>query len=170
MGFAATPFTLVHTLISLVAIASGLIVLCGLIASQRMTTWTLVFLVTTIATSVTGFLFPFHGPTPAIGVGAISMVVLAVAVASRYAFRLAGQWRWIYVAAAVSALYLNTFVLVVQLFAKAPALHALAPKGIEPPFVIAQALVLLFFVVTGFLSARRFHPKAEFGAPIAARI
>lgn len=169
MGFAATPLTLIHTLISLVGIASGLVVLFGLIASQRMPGWTSVFLVATIATSLTGFVFPFHGPTPALGVGVISLVVLAIAVAGRYAFRLAGPWRWIYATTAVIALYLNTFVLVVQLFVKVPALHALAPKGAEPPFAIAQALVLLFFIVSGVIAARRFHPAAELGAPVAAQ-
>jgi hypothetical protein len=160
MGFAATPFTLLHVLISLAGIGSGLIVLYGLLASQRMPAWTLVFLVTTIATSVTGFMFPFHGPTPAIGVGVVSMIVLTGAVLGRYVFRLAGAWRWIYVATAVMALYLNSFVLVVQLFVKVPALHALAPKGAEPPFGIAQGLVLLFYVVSGVLAVRRFRPQA----------
>ncbi len=149
MGFAATPLTLIHTLISLVGIASGLVVLYGLLTSQRMPAWTAVFLAFTVATSVTGYFFPIHGFTPAIGVGIISLVILAVALAGRYAFHLAGPWRWIYAATATAALYLNTFVLVVQLFLKVPALHALAPKGSEPPFAITQGLVLLFFVVSG---------------------
>jgi len=155
-----TTFTFVHVLISLAGILSGLVVLSGLLTSNRMAGWTLCFLVTTIATSVTGFLFPFHGFTPAIGVGILSLVALAVAVIGRYAFDLSGSWRWLYVAAAVVSLYFNVFVLVVQSFQKIPPLHALAPAGTEPPFVIAQGIVLVFFAVTGFLSVRRFHPGA----------
>jgi hypothetical protein len=151
---------LVHTLISLVGIGSGLIVLYGLVTSQRMPAWTAVFLLFTVATSVTGFFFPIHGFTPALSVGGISLLILAACLAGRYVFHLARAWRWIYAATATAALYLNTFVLVVQLFLKVPALHALAPKGSEPPFAIAQVLVLLFFVVSGVLAARRFHPAA----------
>jgi hypothetical protein len=158
MGFAATPFTLAHTLISVAGIVAGFVVLSGLLTSQRMKTWTLAFLGFTIATTVTGFLFPFHGFTPAIGVGVVSLVVLAAALAGRYAFRLTGPWRAIYAATAVLALYLNSFVLVVQLFLKVPPLHALAPNGSEPPFAVAQGLVLLFFVVSGVLAVVRFRP------------
>ncbi len=153
-----TPYLFAHVLISLIAILSGLIVLYGMLASDRMDSWTLLFLVTTVLTSVTGFGFPIHGFTPGLGVGIISLVVLAPTLAGRYAFHMAGAWRWIYVAGAVAALYFNTFVLVVQSFLKVPALHALAPTGSEPPFAIAQGVVLLFFVVTGILSVRRFHP------------
>jgi hypothetical protein len=155
-----TPFTFFHVLLSLIGILSGLVVLYGLIMSDRMNTMTLVFLVTTVATSVTGFLFPFHGVTPGIVVGILSLVVLAVAVAARYACHLAGLWRWAYAAGAVIALWFNIFVLVAQAFAKIPALHALAPKGTEPPFGIAQGLVLLLFIGAGALAVRRFHPAA----------
>jgi len=120
--------------------------------------WTLVFLGFTAATSLTGFGFPFHGVDPAIIVGIISLVVLAVAIAARYAFHLAGAWRWIYAVTAVIALYFNVFVLVAQSFLKIPALHALAPKGTEPPFGIAQGVVLLAFIVAGVLAVRRFRP------------
>jgi len=117
--------------------------------------------VTTVATSATGFGFPFNGFTPAIGVGTLSLVVLAVTLLARYKFRLLGASRWIYVVGAMLALYFNTFVLVVQLFLKIPALHALAPQGTEPPFAITQGVVLLVFVVLGILSVRRFHPVRE---------
>jgi hypothetical protein len=160
MIFGMTTFTFVHVLISLIGILSGLVVLSGLLTSQRMAGWTLCFLVTTIATSVTGFLFPFHGLTPAIGVGIISLVALTIAVVARYTFGLAGSWRWLYVVGAVVSLYFNVFVLVVQSFLKIPPLHALAPNGSEPPFAILQGIVLVFFIVTGFLSVRRFHPRA----------
>ena len=131
-------YTLVHVILSLIGIVSGLIVLFGLLRSDPMNGWTLLFLVTTVATSVTGFGFPFHGVTPAIIVGILSLIVLALAIAARYTFHLAGAWRWIYVVCTVVALYFNCFVLVVQSFLHIPALHVLAPHGSEPPFAIAQ--------------------------------
>jgi hypothetical protein len=152
--------TLAHVLISLVGIAAGLVVVWGLGHSESMPRWTAVFLAATVATSVSGYFFQFHGVTPAIVVGGISLVLLAIAIAARYAFHFGGAWRWIYAATSVFALYLNVFVLVVQSFLKVPALHALAPKGVEPPFVLTQVVVLIAFAVVGFLSARRFQPAA----------
>ena len=152
--------TLVHVVLSLIGIVSGLVVLYGLLTANRMDGWTLVFLVTTVATSVTGFFFPFKGVTPAIILGLLSLVVLAAAIAARYACHLAGSWRWIYVVGSVVALYFNVFVFVVQAFLKIPALHALAPKGSEPPFAIAQGIVLLLFILAGILSVKRFYPVA----------
>ena len=153
-----STFLFVHVALSLIGILSGLVVLYGLIRNDRMDVMTVVFLATTVATSVTGFGFPFHGFIPPIILGIISLVVLAPAIAGRYLFHLAGPWRWIYTAGAVAALYFNVFVLVVQAFAKLPALHALAPKGSEPPFGIAQGLVLLAFIALGVLAVRRFRP------------
>jgi hypothetical protein len=155
-----SPYTLAHVAISLVGILGGFVVLSGLLTAKRMAGWTAIFLVATVATSGTGFGFPFAGFTPAIGVGILSMIALAAAIAARYFFRLAGFWRPVYVVGAVVALYLNVFVLVAQAFAKVPALHALAPGGSEPPFAIAQAVVLALFVVAGILSVRRFRPAA----------
>jgi hypothetical protein len=160
MIFGMSTLTFVHVLISLIGIVSGLVVLSGLLASNRMKRWTLCFLVTTIATSVTGFLFPFHGFTPAIGLGILSLAALALAVIGRYGFHISGSWRWIYAVAAVVSLYFNVFVLVVQSFQKIPPLHFLAPHGSEPPFMIVQAVVLVFFIVMGFFSVRLFHPRA----------
>lgn len=153
-----TTYTFVHVVLSLIGILSGLVVLYGLLTANRMNGWTLIFLVTTVATSVTGFGFPFNGFTPAIGVGILSMIALIAAIAARYAFHLAGIWRLVYVAGSVLALYLNVFVLVVQAFLKIPTLHVLAPTGSEPPFAIAQGVVLVLFIIAGILSARRFHP------------
>ena len=154
-------FTVVHVVLSLIGILSGLVVLCGLLTANRMNGWTMLFLVTTVATSVTGFGFPFHGFTPAIILGILSLIVLTAAIAARYAaryaFHLAASWRWIYVVGSVVALYFNVFVLVVQAFLKIPALHALAPKGSEPPFAMAQGIVLVLFILAGTLSVRRFH-------------
>jgi hypothetical protein len=158
LGMSLSTFTLLHVIISLIGIVTGLVVLYGLLKSQRMDGWTLIFLLTTVLTSVTGFLFPFNGFTPAIAFGILSMILLIAAIAARYSYHLAGSWRWIYVVTAVIALYLNCFVLVVQSFLKIPAFNALAPTGSEPPFAIVQGIVLLFFIVTGFLAVRRFHP------------
>ena len=153
-----TAFTLVHVLLSLIGILAGFVVLYGLLTGNPTNRWAHVFFITTWATVVTGFFFPFNGFTPAIGVGILSTVILAVATAARYVFHYARSWRWIYVTGAVLALYLNVFVLVVQAFLKIPTLHAFAPNGNEPPFAIAQGVVLLLFVLAAILSLRRFHP------------
>jgi len=155
-----TIFTAVHVLISLIAIVSGLVVLFGMFAGKALNGWTAWFLATTVATSVTGFLFPIHGFTPALGLGILSLIVLAVAIAARYGRHLHGQSRWIYVVGAVVALYFNSFVLVVQSFLKVPALHALAPSGSGPVFALAQGAVLLFYLVSGFIAAKNFRPTA----------
>jgi|ERR1700690_3286476 len=150
-----TIFTAMHVLISLIGIVSGLVVLGGLLTNNSMNAWTLLFLITTLATSVTGFFFPIHGFTPALGVGILSMVVLSVTVAARYAFNLSGRWHLMYIAGAVAALYFNSFVLVVQTFLKIPLLHAFAPTGTEPPFILTQALVLVFHVGACVLAVKR---------------
>jgi hypothetical protein len=159
--FGSTAFVIFHTAISLIAILTGLVVLRGLIRNEALNGWTLWFLVTTVATTLTGFLFPFKGFTPAIGTGIVSTVVLAATIPALYAFHLAGAWRWIYVVGAVFSLYLNCFVLVVQSFLKIPALNALAPQGNEPPFALAQGVVLVLFVIAGYLAVRRFRPAAS---------
>lgn len=164
-----TGFTLVHVLLSLIGILTGLVVLYGLLTANPMNRWTHVFFVTTAATVLTGFAFPFKGFTPAIGVGIVSTIVLAAAIAARYLFHYSRSWRWIYVAGAVLALYLNVFVLVVQAFLKIPALHALAPNGNEPPFALAQGAVLLLFVVAAIQSLRRFHPVTAQPATVHTR-
>jgi hypothetical protein len=157
-GLSIETFTLVHVVISLVGIVSGLIVLFGMLAAKRLDALTALFLVTTVLTSVTGFLFPFHGITPGIVVGILSMVVLAIAILARYAMHLAGAWRWIYVVTATIALYFNVFVLIVQSFQKVHALKALAPTQHEPPFAIAQLSTLVIFVVLGIFAAKKFRP------------
>ncbi|KGQ19827.1 hypothetical protein LF41_2330 [Lysobacter dokdonensis DS-58] len=152
------PFTLLHVILSLVAIVAGLIVAKGLLASNRMPGWTTLFLWTTVATTVTGFFFPFRGFTPAIGTGIVSALVLVPTLFALYGRKLHGAWRWVYVVGAMISLYLNVFVLVVQAFAKVPWLHVLAPTQAEPPFAIAQGVVLLLFVALTVLAVRRFHP------------
>jgi hypothetical protein len=158
LGLSTHAFTVVHVIISLIGIASGLIVVFGMLGSRRLGNWTALFLLTTILTSVTGFFFPIHGVTPALTVGVISLVILAVALLARYVKHLVGAWRWIWVVTAVAALWFNTFVLVVQPFLKLPALHALAPNGNEPPFLIAQAAVLIVLVVLGVIAVLKFRP------------
>jgi hypothetical protein len=152
--------TLIHVLLSLAGIVTGFIVLAGMLDSRRLESWTAMFLITTVATSVTGFLFPFAKLLPSHIFGIISLVVLAIAGIARYSFRLKGSWRWIYVATALIALYLNVFVLVVQAFLKVPGLAALAPTQSEAPFLIAQTVLLVVFIYVGTRAAMRFRPPA----------
>jgi hypothetical protein len=151
--------TFIHVLISLVGIVTGLVVLFGFIGGKRLDRWTNWFLTTTVATSVTGYFFPVHKLMPSHIVGAISLVVLALAIYARYSRHLAGGWRTAYVVGATLALYLNCFVLVVQSFLKVPALKALAPTGQEPPFAIAQGIVFTIFVVLGIMAVKKFRPE-----------
>jgi len=157
LGMPIAAFTLLHVVLSLIGIVTGLVVLFGMFSAKRLGGWTALFLLTTITTSVTGFLFG-TGIDPANIVGIVSVVALAAAVLARYAFHLAGAWRWIYVAGAVFALWLNVFVAVVQAFTKLPPLHALAPTQSEPPFLAAQLAALALFIVLGIIALRRFHP------------
>ena len=152
-------YTLLHVIISLIGIFCGLVVLFGLLSVKHLDGWTKWFLITTVLTSVTGFFFPFHGFTPAIGVGIISLLVLAVAVYARHPRQLAGHWRWIYVVTAVIALYFNVFVAVVQAFERVPALKVMAPTQTEPPFKLTQLVVLALFVVLGIVAAIRFRSE-----------
>jgi K+-transporting ATPase A subunit len=154
-----SPFTKLHVVISLIGIVSGLVVMFGLLVGRRLNGWTILFLISTVLTSVTGFFFPFHGVTPAIVVGIISLVLLAVAIVARYARHLAGAWRWIYVVTAMISLYLNVFVLIVQLFQKVPALRVLAPTQSEPPFAVTQLVVLGLFVVLTIVALIRFRSE-----------
>ena len=150
----------IHVALSLIGIASGLIVLYGLLTANALGGWTALFLVTTILTSATGFPLPPFGFDPPRAIGILSLILLAIAVGAYYLFHLAGWWRWVYVVTAMAALYLNCFVLVFQGFLKVQALHDLAPTQSEPPFLAAQGAVLILFVVLGFFAVRKFHPEA----------
>jgi hypothetical protein len=152
-------YTILHTLISLVAIFTGFVVLFGLLAGNRLDGWTKWFLITAVATTVTGFFFPFHGVTPAIKLGIISLIVLLVTIYARHSRHLAGGWRWIYAVGAVLTLYFNVFVGVVQSFEKIPALKAMAPTQTEPAFKFAQLTALIIFVLLGLVAAIRFRPE-----------
>ena len=157
MSFDVTTLLGFHVVVSLIGIATGLVVLAGLIANKRLEGLTLIFLATTLATSFTGFLFPVQQLLPSHIVGAISIIVLLLAIVARYGSHLAGAWRWIYIVTAVMALYLNVFVLVVQLFLKVPELAAIAPTQQDPPFIIAQTVVLVLFIIAGIASVLRFR-------------
>jgi len=157
-GMSLGAFTILHVIITLVAIGSGLIVVGGMFASQRLPVTTALFLLTTALTSVTGFLFPIHSLTPALRVGILACAILAVALFALYKEHLVGAWRWIYVITAIASLYLNVFVLVVQSFVKVPALTALAPTQSEPPFAVTQAVVLAIFILIGLIAVVKFRP------------
>ena len=152
-------YTIIHTLISLIAIFTGLVVVFGMLAGNRVDGWTKWFLITAVLTTVTGFFFPFHGFTPAIGLGIISLPCLALAIFARYRKNLAEAWRWIYIVGAVICLYFNVFVLVVQSFEKIPALHALAPTQTESPFKLTQFVVLALSALLCIVALVRFHPE-----------
>jgi hypothetical protein len=159
LGMTTSTFTLIHVLLSLAGIGTGFIVVYGLLVGKRLDGWTAIFLSTTALTSLTGFLFPVEHILPSHIVGIISLVVLAIAIVARYTLHLANAWRWVYVVCAVLALYLNSFVAVVQSFLKVPALKALAPTQKEPPFLVAQLAVLAIFIVLGILSVKRFRAE-----------
>jgi hypothetical protein len=159
MIFDLPMFTLIHVVISVLGIIAGLVVVGGHMAGARLDRWTAFFLATTILTSVTGFGFPFTRVLPPHIVGALSLVVLAVCLVARYGKRLEGRWRGTYVITAVAALYLNVFVLVVQLFTRTPPLAQLAPTQQEPPFAATQALVLVLFIGLGWAALRGFRTE-----------
>jgi hypothetical protein len=146
-----------HVVVSLVGIVSGLLVAYGLVTGRPLPAWTALFLVTTILTSATGFPLAPYGFDPPRALGIISLVLLALAVLALYGLRLAGPWRWIYVVTATAALYFNVFVGIVQAFGKLAPLQALAPTQTEAPFVAAQLVALVAFVVVGWWAVRRFH-------------
>ena len=152
-----STLTFVHVLLSLIGIGSGFVVLVGLLSGKKLNGWTSLFLVTTVATSATGFAFPFEHLLPSHKLAIISLVVLGVAIVARYVYQLAGAWRWIYVVTAMLALYLNVFVGIVQAFEKVPALKALAPTQSEKPFVVTQLAVLVIFLVLCVIAARKFR-------------
>jgi hypothetical protein len=164
LGMSLSAFTTLHVIISLVAIVSGVGVMFGLLGSRRMPGMTAIFLLFTILTSATGFLFPFTQLLPSHMIGILSLVLLAVACLALYVMKLSGLWRSIYVVTAMTSLYLNIFVLVVQAFLKVPALHALAPSvpPSEPPFAVIQGILLVFFVIVIVGALRRFRPMPTF--------
>jgi hypothetical protein len=165
LGLSLPAFTMVHVIISLIAIVVGLVVMFGLLGSKSMPRLTAIFLLFTILTSVTGFLFPFKELLPSHMVGILSLVLLGIACIALYGMKLSGAWRPIYVVTAMVSLYLNIFVLVIQAFLKVPALHALAPAVPPAPpsgpvFGVVQGIVFVFFVLVIIGAWRRFRPMA----------
>jgi hypothetical protein len=160
LGLSLSAFTILHVIISLIAIVTGLIVMFGMVGSNRQGGLTAIFLIFTILTSVTGFMFPNNTVTPGILIGILSCILLAIACLALYAMHLAGPWRWIYVVTALVSLYLNVFVLVIQSFLKIPPLHEIAPGNppAGPAFAVVQGIVLVFFVAMIIRVWRRFHP------------
>jgi hypothetical protein len=169
LGMTTATYTFWHVLISLVGIGSGLIVLIGFLLRKSLDGVNVLFLVTTVATSVTGFGFPVEHLLPSHVVGILSLVILALAISARYVFHLSGAWRSTYVVGAAVSLYLNVFVLVVQCFEKVPALKALAPTQKEPPFLIVQLVVMALFVVLTIVAVKRYHVEREIEPEIDQR-
>jgi hypothetical protein len=164
LGLSLSTFTTVHVVISLIAIVSGVIVMFGMLGSSTMPGLTAVFLLFTILTSVTGFMFPFEQLLPSHMIGILSLVLLAIACIALYGTKLSGVWRPIYVVTALASLYLNVFVLIIQGFLKVPALHALAPGNppTGPAFAVVQGVVLVFFAIVIIGAWRRFKPLPSF--------
>jgi hypothetical protein len=160
LGLSLSAFTELHVAISLIAIVAGLVVMFGMLGPYHDGAVTGIFLLFTVLTSVTGFMFPFNGVTPGIMIGILSCVLLAIACLALYSMKAAGPWRWIYLVAALVSLYLNVFVLVIQSFLKFPALHEIAPGNPPsgPVFGAVQGVVLLFFAVMIFQVWRRYKP------------
>ena len=160
LGMSLATFTMVHVIISLIAIVAGLVAMFGMLGSRRTPGLTAIFLLFTILTSATGFLFPFAQLLPSHMIGILSLVLLAIACIALYVMNLSGPWRWIYVLTALLSLYFNVFVLVIQGFLKVPALSALAPGNPPsgPVFAVVQGIVLVFFVLAIIGACRRFRP------------
>jgi hypothetical protein len=156
LGMSPAAFTQLHVIISLIGILSGIIVAVGMLNARRLPAMTAVFLITTVTTSVTGFMFG-AAFDPAAAVGCLSLAVLALAIIALYYYKLDGLWRGVYVVSAIIALYLNCFVLVVQTFQKVAFFHALAPTQKEPPFGAAQGVLLVVFIGLGIAAFKRFR-------------
>lgn len=158
--FDPTTWTGFHTWLSIIAIATGFVVLADLIAGRDRRGWVAAFLATALATSATGFGFPFNAVLPSHIVGVVALVVLAVTVPARYHFRRTGRWNTVYAVGIVASQWLLVFVAIAQAFAKVPALQSLAPTQSEPPFAIAEGVVLLLFVLAGVAALRGRRPSA----------
>jgi len=159
LGLSTAQFTFLHVFLSLVGIGAGVFVVYGFLSSRRLRILTALFFVTTVATSLTGFMFPFKGVTPGIVLGILSMIVLVLAIVALYIKKLDGPWRGIYVICTMLAFYFNFFVMVAQSFAKLPPLHAIAPTQSSPGFGITQLAVLLIFILLTVRAFKRFHPE-----------
>lgn len=165
LGLSLVQFTQLHTLISLIAIAAGLVFFLTLLRGRWLMLTNGVFLIFTILTSVTGFMFPPKPIGPPFIFGVISLAVLAVSLFALYGRGRVGRWRGVYLGTALFAQYLNMVVLVVQSFQKIPALNAFAPTGTEPPFLATQVLVLIGTLLVGWRVIAR--PSARLSPGVA---
>lgn len=147
--------TFIHVALSLIGIGAGFVVVLGLLVSKPPYRGTELFLTSTAATGVTGFFFPIHGFSPAQVVGVLSLILVLIATLGVYRHHLADGWRRTFAITSVIALYFNVFILVIQMFRKVPALQAVAPTQSEPPFQVAQSLVMLLFVAIGISATKR---------------
>jgi hypothetical protein len=138
-----------HAVLSLMGIGSGVVAIYELLKTKTPARWTHAILAATAATSLMGLLFPFHGVTPAQVLGVLCLIALIIASLLLHRYHLQGIWRRTYAITAVMALHFNVFVLIVQLFRRVPPLSAMAPSQSEPPFQIAQLVVLLLFAAIG---------------------
>ena len=159
LGLSLVQFTYLHVFMSLIGIGAGIFIIFGLLTSRRLSILTSLFLITTVLTSLTGFLYPFNGMTPGIVLGILSMIALILAIVGLYVRKLAGAWRGIYVVSVIVAFYFNFFVLVAQAFDKVPVLHAVAPSQKSPGFMITQLAVLLIFILLTARAVKKFHPE-----------
>jgi len=159
LGLSLVQFTYLHVFMSLIWIGAGIFIIFGLLTSRRLSILTSLFLITTVLTSLTGFLYPFNGMTPGIVLGILSMIALILAIVGLYVRKLAGAWRGIYVVSVIVAFYFNFFVLVAQAFDKVPVLHAVAPSQKSPGFMITQLAVLLIFILLTVRAVKKFHPE-----------
>ena len=158
LGLSLTQFTFLHVFLSLVGIAVGVFVIYGLLTSKRLSILTTLFFLTTVLASLTGFLFPSKGFTPALSIGFVSLVVLGLAIVALYVKKLAGSWRSIYVVTVCIAYYLNFFVLVAQAFSKIDLFHTIAPSESSPNYLISQFAVFVVFLLLTIRSVKKFHP------------
>jgi hypothetical protein len=158
LGLSLVQFTFLHVFLSLVGIGAGVFIIYGLLTSRRLSILTTLFLVSTVFTSLTGFLFPFKGITPGIILGVLSMIALVLAIVALYVKKLAGPWRGTYVVSVLVAYYFNFFVMIAQSFDKVPALHSFAPSQASPGFGFTQGAVLLVFILLTARAFKKFHP------------
>jgi hypothetical protein len=159
LGLSLHAFTVLHVIITIVELLAGAVIVLQMLSGKR-SGLNFLFLLTAVLTTITGFMFPYHGPTPGIVLGFITLPFLLLAAIAWYTGRLRGVWRPIYVLSMLILFYLDAFVAVAQSFMKIPSLHALAPHGNEPPFKVAQGLLLLVFIILGYLALKRFWPVA----------
>jgi hypothetical protein len=160
LGMSLSAFTQFHVILSLIAIAAGIVVAIAMLGAKRPPALTGLFLLTTAATDITGFMFPIPFD-PADVIGIIDLVAVGIACVALYANHLKGAARWVYVSSALLALYFNCFVLVVQAFQKVPFFHQFAPTGKEPAFAAAQGVVLVAFIGLGIAALKKFRPLPQ---------